>query len=102
MPDLVALRAANERRWAVAKLTRGPEFERPATNAFANKVSYLEIEKRTGVHWCFVAVTPHYRECRRTSGRAMAQGTRGTRFRRMSGGAGAVQVVRGRGGGRTG
>ena len=73
MPDLVALRAANERRWAVAKLTRGPEFERPATNAFANKVSYLEIEKRTGVHWCFVAVT-HYRESSQDFSKSLAQG----------------------------
>lgn len=73
MVDLVALRAANERRWANAKLTRGPEFERPANKAVANKASYQEIERRTGVHWCFIAVA-HYRESSQDFSKSLAQG----------------------------
>lgn len=64
MTDLVALRAANALRWANAKLTRGPEFKKPAAKAVANKATYLNVARRSGmpdVGWVFIAVT-HYRE----------------------------------------
>lgn len=64
MTDLVALKAANAKRWANAKLTRGPEFAHPAGKAFANKARYVTIAKRCkmpDVAWLFIACT-HYRE----------------------------------------
>ena len=64
MADLVALRAANAKRWANAKLTRGPEFTAPARRAVANKARYLSIARRAempDIGWVFIAVT-HYRE----------------------------------------
>jgi lysozyme family protein len=73
MVDLIALKQANLRRWAQAQLTRGPEFARPAQKAVANRSSYLDIEERTGVHWCFVAVT-HYRESSQDFTKSLAQG----------------------------
>lgn len=73
MTDLTALRMRNAARWARVRLTRGPEFSRPAAKAVANKASYGEIEARTGVHWVFVAVT-HYRECSQDFSRSLAQG----------------------------
>jgi lysozyme family protein len=53
MTDLVTLKAANAVRWANAKLTRGSDFTKYAAKAVANKVRYQDIERRTGVHWCF-------------------------------------------------
>jgi lysozyme family protein len=64
MTDLVALRAANADRWAKARLTRGPEFMKPAAKAFANKGRYLSIARRAkmpDIGWVFIAVS-HYRE----------------------------------------
>lgn len=61
MTDLVALQQKNGERWKAAKLTRGPQFGRPAQIAVAHKAIYLDIQHRTGVHWIFVACT-HYRE----------------------------------------
>src|ERR1700690_4148208 len=61
MTDLVELQTKNGERWKTAKLTRGPQFERPAQIAVAHKAIYLDIQQRTGVHWIFVACT-HYRE----------------------------------------
>jgi len=73
MVDLVALRAANAARWAKARLTRGSEFEKWALKAVANKATYKEIERRTGVPWVFVAVT-HYRESTMDISKSLAQG----------------------------
>lgn len=73
MVDLTALRAANIARWSKAKLTRGPEFVKPAQKAVANKQSYLAIQRRTGVHWVFVAVT-HYRESSQDFTKNLGQG----------------------------
>lgn len=73
MTDLIALKAANARRWTNAKLTRGPEFARPARIAVANKDRYLDIASRTGVHWCFVAVS-HYRESSQDFTKNLGQG----------------------------
>jgi lysozyme family protein len=64
MTDLVALRAANAGRWAKARLTRAPEFTKPAAKAFANKARYLSIARRAkmpDIGWVFIAVS-HYRE----------------------------------------
>ena len=64
MTDLVALKAANVRRWANAELTRGPEFVSYARKAVANKSRYASICERAGMPasaWPFVACW-HYRE----------------------------------------
>lgn len=73
MTNLVALKAKNAERWKNAKLTRGPEFERPAQIAVAHKSIYLNIQERTGVPWVFVAVT-HYRESSQNFSTNLGQG----------------------------
>jgi len=73
MTDLAALRSANAARWAKARLTRGPEFEKYALKAVANKATYKEIEQRSGVPWVFVAVA-HYRESSQDFSKSLAQG----------------------------
>jgi lysozyme family protein len=73
MVDLVALRAANERRWATAKLTRGPEFLPVARRLVAAKQRYQTVSSLTGVPWPFVAVT-HQRESSQDWSRSLAQG----------------------------
>ena len=59
MTDLVKLRAANERRWAVAKLTR--PFGGIADKLIAAKSRYLTVQAKTGVPWFVIAVI-HMRE----------------------------------------
>lgn len=71
--DLVALKAANEKRWANAKLTRGPEFVPVAKRLVAAKARYQAVEKLTGVPWIFIAVT-HQRESSQNWERSLAQG----------------------------
>src|SRR5215470_14696046 len=71
--NLAELRVRNLARWNKAKLTRAGEFERPAKNAVAHKPIYMNIQERTGVHWCFVAVT-HYRESSQDFTKSLAQG----------------------------
>jgi lysozyme family protein len=76
MTDLVALKAVNAKRWTNAKLTRGPEFARPAQKAFANKARYVSIAKRSGmpeIAWLFVAVS-HYRESSQDFTKNLGQG----------------------------
>lgn len=73
MADLVALRAANEKRWADAKLTRGPEFIPVAKRLVEAKSRYQAVEKLTGVPWIFIAVT-HQRESSQNWDRSLAQG----------------------------
>jgi lysozyme family protein len=73
MPDLIALKAANERRWANAKLTRGPEFVPVAKRLVAAKQRYLTVSGRTGIPWPFIAVT-HQRESSQNWARSLAQG----------------------------
>ncbi len=78
MVDLNALTAANARRWAAAKLTREPEFTRPAKVAVANKGRYLAIARSAGmpdIAWVFIAVS-HYRESSQDFSRSLAQGDR--------------------------
>jgi len=71
--DLNALTAANAKRWANARLTRGPEFTKYAAKAVANKSRYQDAERRCGVHWCFIAVS-HYRESTMDFTRQLGQG----------------------------
>lgn len=73
MVDLVALKAANERRWVNAKLTRGPEFVPVAKRLVAAKQRYLTVSERTGIPWPFIAVT-HQRESSQNWARSLAQG----------------------------
>jgi lysozyme family protein len=73
MVDLVALKRANEKRWAVAKLTRGPEFLPVAKRLVAAKARYQAVERATGVPWPFIAVT-HQRESSQNWNRSLAQG----------------------------
>lgn len=73
MTDLVALKAANAKRWANAKLTRGPEFTPVAKRLVAAKDRYKAVEVRTGVPWPFIAVT-HERESTQNWTKSLAQG----------------------------
>ena len=49
MTDLNALKAANAKRWAVAKLTRGPEFVPVAKRLVAAKERYQAVSAKTGI-----------------------------------------------------
>jgi len=76
MANIAAMKAANVKRWQDAKLTRGPEFAKPANKALANKAAYLSIAKRAGmpdVGWLFIAVS-HYRESSQDFTRNLGQG----------------------------
>jgi lysozyme family protein len=73
MTDLVALKAANIRRWNAAKLTRGPEFIPVAKRLVAAKQRYLTVAQKTGIPWVFIAVT-HQRESSQNWNRSLAQG----------------------------
>lgn len=73
MTDLNALKAANAKRWASAKLTRGPDFTPVAKRLVAAKDRYQAVEKRTGVPWPFIAVT-HERESTQNWNKSLAQG----------------------------
>ena len=86
MVDLVALKAANEKRWANAKLTAN--YGRIAKALVASKPRYQAVEKRTGVPWPVIAVI-HERESSQNWGRSLAQGDP---WHRVS-----VNVPRGRG-----
>lgn len=74
--DIAALTRRNTERWNKAKLTRGPEFTKPAQKAVANKERYLSIARRSGmpdIAWVFIAVS-HYRESSFDFSRSLAQG----------------------------
>lgn len=73
MTDLVALKAANVRRWNAAKLTRGPEFIPVAKRLVAAKQRYLTVAQKTGIPWVFITVT-HQRESSQNWNRSLAQG----------------------------
>jgi lysozyme family protein len=73
MTDLIRLKEANIKRWATAKLTRGPEFLPVAKRLVAAKQRYLTVQARTGVPWPFIAVT-HQRESSQNWARSLAQG----------------------------
>jgi lysozyme family protein len=71
MVDLVALKAANERRWNAAKLTRN--FAGIVKSLLAHKARYQAVEAKTGVPWSVIAVI-HERESSQNWGRSLAQG----------------------------
>lgn len=71
MVDLVALKAANEKRWARAKLTAN--YGRIAKALVAAKQRYQAVEAKTGVPWPVIAVI-HERESSQNWGRSLAQG----------------------------
>lgn len=74
MVDLGALRAANAKRWAEAKLTR-PGFTSVAKALVASiaRQRYLAVQNKTGVPWWFIAVV-HERESGQRWDRSLAQG----------------------------
>jgi lysozyme family protein len=73
MTNIVALKAANEKRWANAKLTRS--FTPVASRLVAPdaKARYQAVEKETGVPWYFIAVA-HERESSQNWRCSLAQG----------------------------
>jgi lysozyme family protein len=71
MTDLVALKAANAKRWPNAKLTRN--FASVAARLAAAKSRYQAVEKETGVPWYFIAVA-HEREASQNWNTQLGQG----------------------------
>ena len=86
MVDLVALRAANEKRWASAKVTR--DFSAIAKRLVASKQRYQTVSAATGVPWFVIAVI-HQRESSQSWAGSLAQGDPWNRV--------SVNVPRGRG-----
>jgi lysozyme family protein len=60
MTDLLALKAANAKRWADAKIVRS-SFDPVAKRLVAAKARYKTVEAKTGVPWFIIAVI-HERE----------------------------------------
>jgi len=75
MTDLVALKQANERRWANAKLLRPGTFNAVARHLVdrSAKARYQAVSTKTGVPWPFIAVA-HERECSQDWTGSLAQG----------------------------
>lgn len=73
MTDLVALRAANERRWVSAKITRNFTPVAKRLVAPAAKAKYQLVSAKTGVPWPIIAVI-HERECSQNWMGSLAQG----------------------------
>lgn len=75
MTDIAALKAANARRWANAKITRQGTFNAVAKHlADPNaKARYQTVSAKTGVPWFFIAVA-HERECSQSWSGSLAQG----------------------------
>src|SRR2546421_7580255 len=73
MTDLIALKAANARRWADAKLTRN--FASVAAHLVSPvaKARYQAVEAKTGVPWFVIAVI-HERESSQDWTGSLAQG----------------------------
>jgi len=69
--SLANLRAANERRWSAAKLTRS--FDSTAQRLLAAKSRYQAVEAKTGVPWFIIAVI-HQRESSQNWNASLAQG----------------------------
>lgn len=69
--DVPALRIANAKRWAVAKVTRN--VTAIARNLVASKARYQTVEAKTGVPWYVIAVI-HERESSQNWTRSLAQG----------------------------
>lgn len=75
MTNLNALKEANAKRWANAKLTRAGMFAAVARHLTAPeaKARYQAVSAKTGVPWPFVAVV-HERECSQDWNGNLAQG----------------------------
>jgi lysozyme family protein len=75
MTDLVALKAANVRRWVAARSLRGASFTAVAKRLVDPnaKVRYQEVSAKTGVPWFVVAVI-HERESSQDWTASLAQG----------------------------
>jgi lysozyme family protein len=73
MTDLIALRAANAKCWAIAKLTRNFALVASRLVAPNAKQRYLAVSAKTGVPWWFIAVI-HQRESSQDWARSLAQG----------------------------
>ena len=71
MIDLGALKAANAKRWANAKVTRN--FTSIAKSLIAAKRRYQAVDAKTGVPWFVIAVI-HERESSQNWARSLAQG----------------------------
>jgi len=73
MTDLLALKSANEYRWANARLIR--DFSTIAKRLIgpAAKPRYQAVSAKTGVPWAVIAVI-HERECSQNWGGSLAQG----------------------------
>jgi lysozyme family protein len=71
MVDLVALKTANAKRWAAAKVTR--DVTASAKRLVASKARYQAVEAKTGVPWFVIAVI-HMRESSQSWTRSLAQG----------------------------
>jgi lysozyme family protein len=73
MTDLVALKAANAKRWANAKLTRNfTSVARHLVDPIAKR-RYQAVSAKTGVPWFLIAVA-HERECSQDWTGSLAQG----------------------------
>lgn len=72
MVDLDGLKAANERRWAAARVTRS-EITGFARHLLGSKPRYQAVESKTGVPWFIIAVI-HMRESSQKWDRSLAQG----------------------------
>jgi lysozyme family protein len=71
LTDLTALKAANAKRWADAKLTRN--FAAVGKSLVAAKPRYQTVEAKTGVPWFVIAVI-HQRESDQNWFASLAQG----------------------------
>jgi lysozyme family protein len=71
MPNTATLKAANEKRWANAKVTRN--FAPISRRLVAAKSRYQAVATRTGVPWPVIAVI-HERESSQDWSRSLAQG----------------------------
>ncbi len=71
MTDLVALKAANAKRWADAKVTRN--FASVARALVATKARYQAVQKLTGIPWEVIAVI-HEREASQLWDAQLGQG----------------------------
>jgi lysozyme family protein len=75
MNDLIALKPANAKRWAEAKVPSRAEFVFAAKRLVAPeaKARYQAVSANTGVPWAAIAVI-HERECSQDWTRSLAQG----------------------------
>jgi lysozyme family protein len=75
MADLIALKAANEKRWRNAKLLKPGTFTAIAKHLVSPdaKVRYQAVSAKTGVPWAFIAVA-HERESSQGWSGSLAQG----------------------------